>query len=39
MYSPINHHCDNETASPTLSTIQQKRKGMPNQQQFDKYSS
>jgi len=39
MHSPINHHCDNKTVSPTLGTIQQERKETPDQQQFDKYSS
>jgi len=39
MYSPINHQGDNKTASPTLSTFQQKHKGTPNQPQFDEYSS
>jgi len=39
MYSPINQHRDRKIASPIPDTIQQKRKGTPDQQQFDKYSS
>jgi len=39
MYSPIFQHCDRKIASPILGTIQQERKGTPNQQQFDEYSS
>jgi len=39
MHSPIVQHCDKSIASPLLDTIRQERKGTPDQQQFDQYSS
>jgi len=36
MYLPIKYHCDNKIVSPTLDAVQQKHKGMPDQQHFDK---
>jgi len=39
MHSPVNHYGGIRIASPIPDTIQQKRKGTNDQQQFDKYSN